>query len=152
MVVEFPKNPPPVPELIIDDVAVERVAEYRYLGTVKDNKFTFDRNVDTIHKKCQSRIYCLQKLRNIGVASEILEMYYCACIQSVLTLSFMCLYGSLGVRGKKVLNVVVNVCSKVIGKKLACMQDLYERRLKREARQIAGDQSHALAKFFELLP
>ena len=33
MVVDFRKNPPPVPELIIDDVAVERVAEYRYLGT-----------------------------------------------------------------------------------------------------------------------
>ena len=152
MVVDFRKNPPPVPELIIDDVVVERVAEYRYLGTVLDNNLTFDKNVDTIHKKCQSRIYCLQKLRNIGVASDILEMYYRACIQSVLTLSFMCWYGSLGVSGKKVLNDVVNVCSKVVGKKQACMQDLYERRLKRKARQIAGDQSHVLAKFFELLP
>ena len=57
-VVYFRKNPPPVPQLI-DDVAVERVAEYRYLGTVLDNNLTFDRNIDTIHKKCQSRIYCL---------------------------------------------------------------------------------------------
>ena len=48
----FGKNPPPVPELIIDDVAVERVAEYRYLGTVLGNNLTFDRNVDTIHEKC----------------------------------------------------------------------------------------------------
>ena len=151
MVADFRKKTPPVPELIIDDVAVERVAEYRYLGTVLDNNLTFDRYVDTIHKKSQSRIYCLQKLRNIDVASDILEMYYRACIQSVLTLSFICWYGSLGVRGKKVLNDVVNVCSKVIGKKQACMQDLYERRLKRKARQIAGDQSHVLAKFFELL-
>ena len=118
------KNPPPVPELIIDVVAFERVAEYRYLGTVLDNNLTFDRNVDTIHKKCQSRIYCLQKLRNIGVPSGILEMYCRACIQSVLTLSFMCWYGSLGVRGKKVLNDVVNVCNKVVLKKQACMQDL----------------------------
>ena len=85
MVVDFRKKNPPVPELIIDDVAVERVAEYRYLGTVLDNNLTFDRNDDTIHKKCQSRIYCLQKLRNSGVASDILEMYYRACIQSVLT-------------------------------------------------------------------
>ena len=151
MVVDFRKNPPPVAELIIDDVAVERVAEYRYLGTVLDNHLTFDRNVDTIHKKCQSSIYCLQKLRNIVVAPDILEIYYRTCIQSVLTLSFMCWYGSLGVRGKKVLNDVVNVCSKVAVKKQACMQDLYERRLKRKARQIAGDQSHVLAKFFELV-
>ena len=51
MVVDFRKNPPPVPELIIDDVAVERVDEYRYVGTVLNNHLTFDRNVDTIHKK-----------------------------------------------------------------------------------------------------
>ena len=105
-----------------------------------------------IHKKCQSRIYCLQKLRNIVGASDILEMYYRTCIESVLTVSFMCWYGSLGVRGKKVLNDVVNVYSNVVGKRQACMQDLYERRLKWRARQIAGGQSHVLAKCFELLP
>ena len=55
-------------------------------------------------------------------------------------------------RGKKVLNDVVNVCSKVVGKRQACMQDLYERRVVRKARQIAGDQVHVLAKYFELLP
>ena len=100
MVVDFQKNPPPAPDLIIDDVAVERVDEYRYLGTMLDNNLTFDSNVDIIHKKCQSRIYCLQKLRNIGVASDILEMYYRACIESVFTVSFMCWYGSRGERGK----------------------------------------------------
>ena len=84
MVVDFRKNPPPVPELIIEDVAVEIVAEYRYLGTVLDNNLTFDRNVDTLHKKCQSRIYCLQKLRNIGVASDILEILL-SCVHPVST-------------------------------------------------------------------
>ena len=91
-----------------------------------DNNLTFDRNVDSIRKKCHSRIYCLQKLRNIGVASDILEMYYHACIESVLTVSVMCWYGSVGVRGKKVLNDVVNVCNKVVGKRRACTQDLYD--------------------------
>ena len=90
------------------------------------------------------------EVENIGVASDILEMYYRACIESVLAVSFKSWYGSLGVRGKKVLNGVVNVCSKVVGKRQACMQDLYERRLKRKAGQIAGDQSHVLAKCFEL--
>ena len=60
-------------------------------------------------------------LGNIGVASDILEMYYRVCTESVLTISFMCWYGSLGVRGKEVLNDVVNVCSKVVGKRQACM-------------------------------
>ena len=144
MVLDFRKKtlhpPPPVPDLIIDDVAVESVDEYRYMGTVLDNNLTFHSNVDSIHKKCQSRIYCLQKLRNIGVASDILEMYYRTCIESVLAVSFTCWYGSLGVRGKKVLNDVVNVCSKVVGNRQACMQNLCERRLNQKARQIAGDR------------
>ena len=84
MVADFRKKTPPVPELIIDDVAVERVAEYRYLGTVLDNNLTFDRYVDTIHKKSQSRIYCLQKLRNIDVASDILEMLL-PCVHPIST-------------------------------------------------------------------
>ena len=52
MVVDFQRNPPPVPDLFIDDVAVERVDEYKYLGTVLDNNLTFDSNADSIHKKC----------------------------------------------------------------------------------------------------
>ena len=49
------------------------------------------------------------------------------------------------------LNDVVNVCTKVVGKRQACMQDLYERQLKRKARQITGGQFHVSAKCFELL-
>ena len=112
----------------------------------------FDGNVHSIHKKCQSRIYCLQKLRNIGINSDVLQMYYRCCIESVLTVSFMCWYGSLCVRSKKVLNDVVNVCSKVVGKRQLCMQELYESRVKRKARRIVNDQSHVLAKYFEVLP
>ena len=50
------------------------------------------------------------------------------------------------------LNDVVNVCSKVVGKRQVCMQELYERRVERKARRIACDESHVLAKYFELLP
>ena len=94
MVVDFRKNLPPVPDLIIDDVVVERVDEYRYLGTVLDNNLTFDSNVDSIHKKCQSCIYCLQKLRNTGVASDILEMDYRASIVSTHSIFYVLVWKS----------------------------------------------------------
>ena len=119
---------------------------------VVDDKFVFENNVTNIHKKCQSRIFCLQKLRNIGVDPVILQTYYRCCIESLLTASFMCWYGSLGVKSKRVLNDVVNVCSKVIGRKQVGMQELYERRVERKAREIANDDSHVLAKHYELLP
>ena len=152
ILIDFRKNPQPVPNLLIDDEPVERVSEYKYLGMVVDDKLVFDNNVTKIHKSCQSRIFCLQKLRNVGVNPLILQSYYRCCVESLLTASFMCWYGSLGVKSKRMLNDVVNVCSKVIGRKQIGMQELYDRQVKRKARKIASDDSHVLAKYYELLP
>ena len=100
----------------------------------------------------QPRLYCLHKLRNIGIDSKILQMYYKCCIESLLTVSFMCLYGRLCVRSKRVLSDVVNKCSKVVSMKQVGIQELYERRALKKARQISSDKSHVLAQCDELLP
>ena len=39
----------------------------------------------------------------------------------------------------------MNVCSKVVGVKKVGMQELYERRALKKARQILNDESHVLA-------
>ena len=115
MLIDFQKNPPLVPYLEIDDKIVERVEEYKYLGTVIDSSLAFNKNVDAIHWKCQPIQYCLHKLRNIGIDSKSLQMHYKCCIEFLLTVSLMCWYVSLGFRSKGVLSDVVNVCSKVVG-------------------------------------
>jgi hypothetical protein len=152
MLIDFCRNATPVPSLFINGETVERVDEYKYLGTILYKNLVFDKNVDSIYKKCQSRIFCLQKLRNIGVDTKILQMYYRCCVESLLTVSFMCWYGSLGVRSKRMLNDVVNVCSKVVGARQVNIQELYDRRVVKKAEQILNDDSHVLAKYYELLP
>ena len=47
MLTDFRKNPPPVPYLEIDDKIVERVDEYKYLGTVIDSSLAFNKNIPT---------------------------------------------------------------------------------------------------------
>ena len=44
---DFRKAPTVIPDLFTDGVKVERVIEYKYLGTVLDNKlnFSFDSNI-----------------------------------------------------------------------------------------------------------
>ena len=49
------------------------------------------------------------------------------------------------------MNEVVNVCGKVVGERQEQLVQLYERRVVRKARVIADD-SHVLAKHYELLP
>ena len=58
----------------------------------------------------------------------------------------MCWYGSLCVGSKRVLSDVVNVCSEVVGARQVGMQELYERRALKKARQILNDESHVLAQ------
>ena len=152
MLIDFRRNAPSVPSLFINKQLVERVDEYKYLGTILDKKLTFDKHVENIHKRCQPRIFCLQKLRNIGINKMILNSYYQCCVESLLTVSFIGWYGSLSVRSKKVLNDVVNVSSKIVGMKQKGLQELYERRVRKVAKQIACDDGHVLAKYFELLP
>jgi len=152
LLIDFRRNPSPVPSLVIDGVNVERVTEYKYLGTVVDDKLNFNANTTLIQKKCQSRIYCLQKLRKLNVNADILQTFYRSFIESVITFGFVCWYGGLSVKNKNVLMRMVNVCSKVVGRKQESVDALYECRAARKGRQIAQDSTHVLAQFYELLP
>ena len=152
MLIDFRKNPAAVPDLFIHGTKVERVNEYKYLGTIIDDKLNFTKNVDSIHRKCRSRIYCLQKLRSLNVNRKVLQGFYRCFIESVITFSFVCWYGSLNVKNKNVLNRLVNVCGKIVGEKQESMNVLYEKRVKVKGQRIASDCSHGMCKFYELLP
>ena len=53
-------------------------------------------------------------------------------------------------KSKNFLNKVVNVCGKVVGERQEQLSQLYERRMVRTARLIVDDNSHVLAKHYEL--
>ena len=93
---------------------VEKVTEYKYLGTVLENKLNFNKNTDFIHKRCQPRMFCLEKLRSLNVDAAVLHTFYRSCIESILTFSILCWFGGLNVKSKNVLNKVETVCGKVV--------------------------------------
>ena len=55
-------------------------------------------------------------------------------------------------KSRNVLNKVVNVCGKVVGERQEQLSQLYEQSVVRKARMIVEDNSHVLAKHYELLP
>ena len=110
LLIDFRKQPPAVSPITIDGEIVERVMKYKYLGIILDNKLKFDSNVLNIYKKCHYRIYCLQRLRNIGINSKILALYYQSCVETLVTSCLICWYGSVNLRSKKLLNNIVKVC------------------------------------------
>ena len=96
MVVDFRRNGC-VGELAIEGVIVEKVNEYKYLGTVLDNKLTFESNTSCIVKKCHQKMICMFRLKSFGVSRKTLQMFYRSFIESVLTSSCVCWFGTLSV-------------------------------------------------------
>ena len=67
LLIDFRKQPPAISPITIDGEIVERVEKYKYLEIILDNKLKFDCNVLNIYEKYNYIIYCLQRLRNIGI-------------------------------------------------------------------------------------
>ena len=65
MLTDFRKAPTVITDLFSDGMKVERESGYKYLGTVLDNKLNFNKNTDFVHKRCQPRLFCFQKLRSL---------------------------------------------------------------------------------------
>ena len=64
LIIDFRKNKSVICPVVINGDVVEVVSNYKYLGTVIDNKLNFSDNTDRIYKKCQSRLHFLRKLRS----------------------------------------------------------------------------------------
>ena len=67
---------------ISEDVTVDRVNKNKYLGTVLDNKLTFECNTKNIVKQFNHRMFCMFRLRYFGVSSKTLScvlVWYFEC-------------------------------------------------------------------------
>ena len=73
MKVDFRRNVPATAPILISGEAVETVNAYKYLGTILDDKRTFDENTDSICKKANQRLFFL---RSFNVDRSILKMFY----------------------------------------------------------------------------
>ena len=152
MVVDFRRNPSPIPPLTIAGETVERVEEYRYLGTIVDNKLNFHVNTERIYSRCRQRMHMLYQLRALSVSESIMERCYRSFIESVLTFSSICWFGSLGVKEKARLNGIVNECGRIVGRKQRTLTEFFDHRLLIRAMQIEREDAHILNPLFEKLP
>ena len=148
----FKRDRTDVAPLAIGGQTVERVQEYRYLGTAIDDKFTFNKNTAIIHKKCRQRMVILYQLRSLMVSNKILTQCYHAYVESILTFSLICWFGSLNVKDKQILNSMAKQCSKITGKDMVNLTELYRKRVLSKALKTEQDPSHCLHMVLEWLP
>ena len=152
MCIDFRRHAPATESTVIDGQEVESVVRYKYLGSIIDNKLTFGENTNMICKKGQQRLLCLRKLAKFGIDRSLMTLFYKFYVESVLTFSFICWFGSLNVRHKNALNKIVNIGSKIIGVQQSNLSVLYNSQVVKRANSILSDHSHPLHQHFQLLP
>ena len=135
----------------VNNEPVEVVSNFKYLGTLIDNKLSFSDNSDLIYKKSQQCLYLLQKLRSFDVSRELLQIVYKSLVESVLTFNIVVWYGNLGVKGKAKLARIVGMAGKIVGAKQDSLSDLYLTAVERKTARILDDAKHPLFSQFQKL-
>ncbi len=85
-------------QITIKGVKVEQVSNLKYLGTIIDDKLSFQENVDHIHKKARQRLGLLRKRRNFSIDRRVLNIVFRSMIESILTYNIVSWYGNLTMR------------------------------------------------------
>ena len=152
MVVDFRSSQYVHPPLYINDELVECVTEYKYLGTIIDQNFTFNLNVQSVYKKANSRLYFIRKLCKLRVDNKILELFYSSIVQSVISFSIICWYGNCSMASKQKVTRIIRNCSRLGVKKVVSLEDLFRKSTLQRCNVIMNDTQHPLHMHYNKLP
>ena len=120
------RRPKPV---YIKGEAVERVDTKKYLGVVFDSKLNWKKNINSVLKKVNSRMYFMRKLRSFGVNSDTLVTFYNVVICSIIMFGSVCWGGNISKLDRGRLEKIVKKAGHVVGKPLDNFKTLHEKRL-----------------------
>ena len=73
-----------IDSIYISGTPVERVCCYRLLGVIISKDLTWNRHVDYILKKANSRLYALSQLKKAGLTQQDLLKIYCSLVRSCI--------------------------------------------------------------------
>ena len=144
MVVDFRRDQPRPTPLVIKGEEVEMVDQYRYLGSIIDNKLDWSANCQALLGRGNQRLYFLRKLNSFGVGPRLLELFYRATVESVLTFNSLCFFGSITERDRARLSKITKTASRLIGRPVNDLNDLFEGKAVRRLVAILNDPTHPL--------
>ncbi|KAK3549596.1 hypothetical protein QTP86_005348 [Hemibagrus guttatus] len=136
MIVDFRKDPAPLPPVILCDSPVTSAESFCFLGTTITKELKWEQNIRSLTKKAQQRMYFLRQLKKFLFPVKMLVNFYTAIIESVLTSSITVLFAAATARDKAKLQCVIHSAEKVIGCSLPSLQELYVSRSRRRAAKI----------------
>ena len=148
MVVDFRRKKPHLQPVSIEGVDVEVVRTYKYLGLQLDDRLDWTANMDTLHRKGQSRLYFLRRLGSFNICKKLLQMFYQSVVASVLFYAVVCWGGSSKKRDSARLDRLVRRAGSVVGTELDSLVTVAERRTLDKLLSILDNAHHPLHNTF----
>ncbi|KAI4881116.1 hypothetical protein NFI96_026359, partial [Prochilodus magdalenae] len=115
LVVDFRRCRHPAPLVNIQGIDIERVDSYKYLGVHLNNKLDWSVNATALHKKGQSRLYLLRRLRSFGVQGALLRTLFDTVVASAIFYGVVCWGSSISTADRKRLNKLLKTAGSVLG-------------------------------------
>ena len=121
MIIDFRKNVIEPVCVLIQNSEVERVPLYKYLGLIIDHLLNWKDNTNSIVKKADQRLYCLQKLASFNVNESLLQRFYTSFVESSLTFGVTTWGGNVTQSDRNRIDRVITRSGKLIGRKQDCL-------------------------------
>ena len=121
--------------LLIDRTPVERVSIFKDLRVHIFEDLSWTVHTETVVKKARQHIHHLRQLRRFKVSQRILNSFYSAQVQSILTGAICIWYGNSSCGDQRALQRVVRTTEWSMGTTLPPLHDLYTTRCTNRARR-----------------
>lgn len=152
LIIDFRKCSAEHRPLSINGYPVERVHNFKFLGTLISDRLTWTDNTAAVVKKAQQRLYFLRILKKNDLSERLLVIFYRSSIESILVYCVTVWYAGCSAADKKRIQRVINTAQKIVGCPLPSLEEIATSRLMSKATKIALDCSHPGHQLFELLP
>lgn len=152
IILDFRKNKADHAPLYINGVCVERVQNFRFLGTIISADLSWTANTTATVKKAQQRLHFLRILRKNNLDMKLLMSFYRSTIESLLTYCITVWHSSCTEADRKWCQSVVKAAQRIIGCPLPSLSEIYNSRCLSRAKKILKDSTHPSFHLFSMLP
>ena len=115
MIIDFRKKSEDHTPLSINGACVERVASFKFLGTVISEDLTWTANTTALVKKAQQTLHFLRVLRRNHREEKLQVSFYRATIEPVLMYCVTVWFAACSAADRRALQRVTRAAEKVIG-------------------------------------
>ena len=137
----------PVNEVKINNEPVELVNTYKYLGVTIDKKLNFSDHVNATTSKLNKRMYFLRKLRSIDLKPELIELFYKATMQSIMTFCLIGWGGNISKSNMLKINRIVKRASKTCNSEQDKIEELISKLTLTKVKKLMNSTNIFASKF-----